>query len=91
MKEVDEITRRVYFISDEEIANLSTLKLAQKFSQYYKIPMHLFKDVTKLKPPPPSSHHHHHHTMNTHQTITPNTTTTTSRLTLGPASPTRGR
>lgn len=85
MKEVDEITRRVYFISDEEMVNLSTLKLAQKFSQYYKIPMHLFKDVSKLKPP---VHHHHHYHQNHHTQTTPNTT---SRITLGPASPTRGR
>lgn len=49
MREVDEITRRVYFISDDEIRNLNTLKLAQKFSAFYKIPMHLFKDVTRMK------------------------------------------
>ena len=90
MKEVDEITRRVYFISDEEMANLSTLKLAQKFSQYYKIPMHLFKDVSKLKPP---GHHHHHHQHQHHMSHfnTQTTPNTTSRITLGPASPTRGR
>lgn len=49
MKEVDEIIRRVYYFSDDEIKNMTTLKLAQKFSQYYKIPMHLFKDGSNMK------------------------------------------
>lgn len=47
MKEVDEITRRVYYMSDDDLMNLTTFKLAKKFSKYYKIPMHLFKDEGK--------------------------------------------
>ena len=44
MKEVDEIIRRKYVFTDEEIFDNSTSLLAKKFSEFYSIPLHLFKD-----------------------------------------------
>ena len=44
MKEADEIIRRKYKFEEEELFDNSTSLLAKKFSQYYSIPLHLFKD-----------------------------------------------
>ena len=44
MIEVDEIINQQYTFTDEELKEHSTSKLAEKFSQNYKIPLHLFRD-----------------------------------------------
>ncbi len=44
MLEVDEIISKKYVFTEEELKDLPTSKLAERFSQHFKLPMHLFKD-----------------------------------------------
>jgi hypothetical protein len=44
LDEVDEIMQKRYKFSMEEKRNTSTSLLAKKFSENFKLPMHLFKD-----------------------------------------------
>jgi len=44
MREVDEIISKKYKFTDEELEDVTTQILANKFSRNFRIPLHLFKD-----------------------------------------------